>query len=103
MPVSIQEGFAETARKGLRGEDPRWHVALVCCGMLDSEKSRRDHPVCMQPTSELAWEDLAEKTEWLRPYISDPVVENIVKQLDIALLKSKYRPAMHNPGSEEGK
>ena len=103
MPVTIPEGFAETARKGLRGEDPKWRVSLACCGMLDLDKSRRDHPVCTQPTSELEWEDLANKIEWLRPYASDPIVESIVKQLDLALLNSKYRPAMHNPGSAEDK
>lgn len=95
-PVSIPEGFAETARKGLSGKDPKWHAVLACCDMLDLEKSRRDHPVCMSPTSELEWKDLADKTEWLRPYVSDPFIEDIVKQLDKVLLDSRYRPAMPN-------
>lgn len=99
-PVSIPEGYAETARKGLRGEDPKWLSVLGCCDMLDLEKPRPDRPVCISPTSGLQWKDLAEKTKWLRPYASDLFIESIVKQLDQALLVFRHRPAIHNPISE---
>lgn len=100
-PVSIPEGFAAIARKEPRGKGQKWQPHLVICGILDIDKTQRDHPVCTHPTSEMEWEELSDKIEWLRPYTSDSFVEDVVKQMDKVLLDSEYRPATNDPESSK--
>jgi len=82
-PRTIEEVFSEAAKDSLNGVIVKWHVILVSCGLIDIDKSSKTNTVCVKPISQYHYNDLKQKTEWLRPYYSvDLLISTVINKMD---------------------
>ena len=83
QPITIEEVFSEAAKDSANGINVNWHVILVSCGLIDMDKSSKNNTVCVKPRSKYHYNDLKEKTEWLRPYYNvDPLISTVINKMD---------------------
>lgn len=89
-PETIEENFSNSADKSMNNIYVNWHIILVSCGLIDIDSSTRDNTVCVIPMNQNQHDDLKQKVEWLRPYYAvDPLVANVIVNMDIVLMKWK--------------
>jgi len=87
-PRTIEDTFSDAAKGTIDGRNVNWHIILVSCGLIDVDKSNKFNTVCVKPSSQYHYDDLKEKTEWLRPYyLVDPLITTVINKMDDILKK----------------
>lgn len=83
---TVEECFLTAYKKSLTGDNSYWHRTLVLSGLIDAEKSTKSKTVCTRPSSNVSYEEIKQKIEWLRPFSkSSPLVETVINKIDASL------------------